>query len=402
MGRSNKRRKTSMSISCGYYYPVYTGWVTKITPCFTTPSAAICYQLVQYQRNLSLHNTLKKPTWLDCVGSIHPSHFKNIESSIFHTHSKIESAYFENVKFFRIKNNSYIESRLVRVASQTFLSCKNTLKENTDYQSSSNSIYRPGSFCVEELNAKSFTFNFDKNGISQKRDSNNLIAMYTNAKHLINKSNFQSVDCITERLANAAKSYQGKEIVVSFGAGSGTTELASSTLTLCLDINKSSIFTGLSQIAGDISTQSTVYALMDYCEHSSELLNAIHNIIPGKVIRVLLQHPNPSINKGNTSKLSLLFESLRMSLKKGILHDVTFVYDFSPNRNTWSKAMLESFFIANSDKTHFTVTDEMLLSYKGDNTVNHPLFGLTKRYGWAAMRNCAEYSFAITYHNIKN
>ena len=131
MGRSNKRRKTTMSISCGYYYPIYTGWVSKITPCFTTPSAAICYQLVQYKRDLSLHNSIKKPPWLDCVGSIHPSNFENIEYSVFHTHSKIEHAYFENVKFFRIKDNSYIESLLVRVVSQTFIAWENTLKDNT-------------------------------------------------------------------------------------------------------------------------------------------------------------------------------------------------------------------------------------------------------------------------------
>ena len=67
------------------------------------------------------------------------------------------------------------------------------------------------------------------------------IAIYKNAKTRLNKSNFQSVDYVTQTLANAAKSYEGKEIVVSFGAGSGTTELTSSTFTLCLDINKRSI-----------------------------------------------------------------------------------------------------------------------------------------------------------------
>ncbi len=90
-----------------------------------------------------------------------------------------------------------------------------------------------------------------------------------------------------------------------------------------------------------------------------------------------------------------------MSLKKGVLYDVTFVCGFSPNRNTWSKAILESFFIANLEQSNITMTDEMLVSNKGDNNVNHPLFGCTERYGWAAMRNCAEYSFSITYHNTK-
>ena len=115
--------------------------------------------------------------------------------------------HFDNVKFFRIKDPSYIESLLVRVVSQSFVACENTLKDNTDYQSSSNSIYKPGSFCIEESNIKSISCEFDRNGISQKRDSNNLIAIYTNAKTLINESKFQSVDYITQRIVNSAKTY---------------------------------------------------------------------------------------------------------------------------------------------------------------------------------------------------
>ena len=87
---------------------------------------------------------------------------------------------------------------------------------------------------------------------------------------------------------------------------------------------------------------------MDYYKNIMGLLNAIHEEIPDKVIRVLLQHPNPSINEDIRSRLALLFESLSTSLKKRVLYDVTFVYDFSPNRNTWSKAILQPLFIANS------------------------------------------------------
>ena len=98
MGRSNKRRKTCMSVSSGCYYPIYTGWVSKTTPIFTTPSAAVCYQLVQYKRDLLVHNTIKPPPWVDCVGSIHPYDFKNIESHVFTSHSKVEMEYFENIE----------------------------------------------------------------------------------------------------------------------------------------------------------------------------------------------------------------------------------------------------------------------------------------------------------------
>ena len=401
MGRSNKRRKTSLSISCGYYYPIYTGWVSKRTPIFTTPSAALCYQLVQYKRDLLVHNTIKSPPWVDCVGSIHPSDFDNIQSDVFYSPSKIENAYFENVKFYRLKDTTFSRSRLVRVVAQTFLSCQNTLKDNTDYHSSSTSIYKPGSFCIEENNIKSISSNFDTKGISQKRDSNNLIAISLNVKKLIYEQRFHSVDYIIQRLVNMARSYKGSKIVVSVGAGSGVTELSSSILTLCVDINKRSLFTGLSQIDGEISTSSTIFALMDYSTDITKLLEGIKNALPGKVIHVLLQHPNPSIDEDNRSKLALLFESLRLSLLNGISYNVTFVYDFSTNRNTWTKATLQSLFMHNSNESHFNVTVENLVSCKGDNNVNHPLFGITKRYGWAAMRNCDEYSFSISFNNTK-
>ena len=78
----------------------------------------------------------------------------------------------------------------MRVVSQTFIAWENTLKDNTYYQCSSNSIYKPGSFCIEESNTKLISYDFDRKGISQKRDSNNLIAIYTNAKNLINESEF--------------------------------------------------------------------------------------------------------------------------------------------------------------------------------------------------------------------
>ena len=127
----------------------------------------------------------------------------------------------------------------------------------------------------------------------------------------------------------------------------------------------------------------------------------IKKTLPGKVIQVLLQHPNPSIDEGNRSKLTLLFDSLRPSLLNGALYNVTFVYDFSPNRNTWTKGTLQSLFMHNCNTSNFNVTGERRVSCKGDNIVNHPIFGTTQRYGWAAMRQSDEFSFSISFCNTK-
>ena len=89
-----------------------------------------------------------------------------------------------------------------------------------------------------------------------------------------------------------------------------------------------------------------------------------------------------------------------MSLEIGTIRDVTFLYDFSPNRNTWSQTGLVKLFMPKVEESKYKVTEEIMVS-SIDSHVDHPLFGNTKRYGWAAMRNSNEYSFSIAYCNTK-
>ena len=141
----------------GYYYPIYKGWATTVTPIFETASAAICFQISQFKRDLREYNTIQTPVWLDVIGSIDPSDFDNIISHKFHSTSLIETFYFDQVRFYQVKKSSYLKSRLVRIQPQTFSFCKSTMKDNTDYLSSSSSIYKAGSFCVIEHSMKSIS-----------------------------------------------------------------------------------------------------------------------------------------------------------------------------------------------------------------------------------------------------
>ena len=74
------------------------------------------------------------------------------------------------------------------------------MKEYTDYQSSSTSIYKPGSFSIEEQNMKSINNVFEKKGISQKHDSNNLIAISLGAKKITYCQYNQSLEYIIRKL----------------------------------------------------------------------------------------------------------------------------------------------------------------------------------------------------------
>ena len=105
-------------------------------------------------------------------------------------------------------------------------------------------------------------------------------------------------------------------MIVSVGAGSGATKLSSSVLTLCLDINKRSIFTGLSQVKSDLARNTTIFAFYYYSKHIEELIQTLKELDRTKKIRFLLQHPTPSIDERNRSALNILFESIKTCLKK--------------------------------------------------------------------------------------
>ena len=124
------------------------------------------------------------------------------------------------------------------------------MKDNTDYFSSSTSIYKTGSFCVIEHNRKAVSYCFDSTGISQKRDKNNLILTVSSAIIFLAMPDIQSKQYVIDKLVKSGRGYKCNNLVVSLGAGSGITEISSNTLTLCLDIDKRAIHTGLNEING--------------------------------------------------------------------------------------------------------------------------------------------------------
>ena len=148
-----------------------------------------------------------------------------------------------------------------------------------------------------------------------------------------------------KKLHDLEHEYKGNELIVSLGAGSGVTEMASKKFCLCLDISKS-----LTQESGTMSSNLTLFALIDFSENIEELLKKIKKKLPNKTIRVLMQHPNPSLDEKNQYNMSCLFVSLKMCLELCIILDITFVYDFSLKCNTWSKSKLLTLFIKNIDE----------------------------------------------------
>ena len=77
---------------------------------------------------------------------------------------------------------------------------------------------------------------FDSTGISQKRDNSNMIVTVASSENIVIRPNIQSANYILYKLLKTSIGYSGKNVVVSFGAGSGISEIAANILVLCLDI----------------------------------------------------------------------------------------------------------------------------------------------------------------------
>ena len=85
------------------------------------------------------------------------------------------------------------------------------------------------------------------------------------------------------------------ESIVSMGAGSGASELLSPLMCLCLDIDRRALYAGILQQQLYSSNSLTVFALFDYTKGITELLHEIKSTMKLDLIRVLVQHPSPSV-----------------------------------------------------------------------------------------------------------
>ena len=320
MVRSNNKRKKFKNISfnlskSGYYYPIYKGWVSKFTPFFETASAALCFQISRAKKDHLLdHNVIVPPEWMDVVGRIDETEFEKLVKFQHQTCSKIETSYFKHIIFYKLKEDCRVQSILVKVCKEGFVECLSTMKKETDYQASSSSIYKASTICLEEKRENHITNKFNQVGICQKRDRCNLINIVLKAKNIVSNENINSVEYILDKMHDLNIDYTGNELIVSLGAGSGVTEMASNKFCLCLDISKRSLFTGLTREKGTLSSNLTLFALLDYSENMEEFLKKVKTKLPNKTIRVLMQHPNPSLDEKNQYNMNCLFVSLKICL----------------------------------------------------------------------------------------
>jgi hypothetical protein len=186
-------------------------------------------------------------------------------------------------------------------------------------------------------------------------------------------------------------------IVVSICSGTGATESHSSLLCLCLDKDKRSLQTGVLTMHKSWGRKPRL--IFESFNYATGLLALLQNIScrVKKNIQILVQHPSPSATC--KSDLSNAGEAIFLAMKEGSSSGVTFVYDCCHSRNTWTKNTLVSTFlqrVTETDRLLLEISEEVMVSAKGDTQVQHPVLGLTERHGWAVMRNSNEHAFTIS------
>ena len=187
-------------------------------------------------------------------------------------------------------------------------------------------------------------------------------------------------------------------MIISLGSGSGSTEMNSKLPCLCIDNDKRAVFAGIVNLKGNwLKKKSGVYHAYYDIKNGKGIYQIVSRLkieFPSLKIRILFQHPNPSLSQTYSNPGFFCVQAL----KNKIIQDIHFVYDMKKGSNCCSKEKLLDMFLYDvNNKEDLVIGDELLISEIVDTNVNHPIFGHATRMGWAEMRHACEYTFKLTY-----
>ena len=101
---------------------------------------------------------------------------------------------------------------VVQLIFRKAIECHGTFLNNTDYMSSSASIYNQRYMCIQDYDPICLNLKFNTQNIPQKRDDLHYISVGHNAKKLLKGSSVMSSDSLIQMTKQKLKQYEGKEI----------------------------------------------------------------------------------------------------------------------------------------------------------------------------------------------
>ncbi len=186
---------------------------------------------------------------------------------------------------------------------------------------------------------------------------------------------------------------------MSVCSGRSQTEVHSDDLCLCLDKDKQSLF-------------ATAFALKYLCRRKNNIVychqkmeNGLLNILTSLQhiccvpLVVLFQHPSPVSRDKSGNYLAEASRQCIMALGDGIIDSIHYIYDVheSSSKTSWKgKCLLVVSTCTEHQCNKIFISKPIVISKQESKTVHHPVFGITKRYGWANAKVGKEMSFFIT------
>ena len=133
------------------YYPIYIGYSHTDVPVFEYATCAITWQLTRYLRDHVKTKDFEYPSWIRYIGTVASSELKLSEEKLAHfanSTSQLEAEFYKCVKFYKLPESAVVSSGHGSVPEEIFLLCVSTLRDQCDYMSSSNSLYRKNMACI--------------------------------------------------------------------------------------------------------------------------------------------------------------------------------------------------------------------------------------------------------------
>jgi len=194
-------------------------------------------------------------------------------------------------------------------------------------------------------------------------------------------------------------------VIVSVCCGSAQTEMHSSSrdFNICLDVDKRALYSALFSLKYLHEGKSNM--IIQYHDMKDGFYDILHTIQTNTQLPILIlfQHPSPTTEIRH--RQALIKAALHCIMCLFIIDEVQsihFVYDWNENSNTcWQKNELRLFllkecYLSSAALLHsITFTDDINISYINTSMINHPVYGITKKRGWAQMKFGQERAFSV-------
>ena len=130
------------------------------------------------------------------------------------------------------------------------------------------------------------------------------------------------------------------------------------------------------------------------------LFTSLKKEYPSIDIHILFQHPSPGLGERNA--YSIVGEHCINALILKHIVCISFVFDLNPNKESkcWTYKSLCNCFLSKINKSkvreRLIISNDIIISQVHEEMMEHPIFNVVRRKGWASLRVGNEHCFCIT------